>query len=236
MHRGFEPESALPQVSRLPQRVEPESPHPEVSRLPQRVEPESPRAEVSRLPQRVEPESPLAEVPRLPYRSGGQVQYGSAASALAAARPEEATLPASSGPAVQDPLQASAPVSTLRSETEAAFPACPGHFLSRARALGASAAGPPESRILRAWRAGCWAREVLRGNYPTPSASVRLDIPSRVYPVLGGPGVQPAVYRAYRDVARVLGPLSSSRGVFHGFPSETEAEVYVVAAGLQWPL
>ena len=30
----------------------------------------------------------------------------------------------------------------------------------------------------RAWRAGCWAGEVLRGNFPSLWASVKLDLPS----------------------------------------------------------
>ena len=198
------------------------------------AEPESPQPV---LPDRSEPESPhLHFAPRPLNRPQDKPPHSATASVPQGVSRAEVRASSSSGPAVQDPLLASAPPGSSRSVTEAGFPECPAYFLSRARSLGACSTGPPESRILRAWRAGCWAREVLQGNFPTPSASARLDIPSRVYPVLGGPGVQPAFYRAYRDVARALGPLSSSGAVFHGFPSETEAEVYVVAAGLQWPL
>ena len=64
----------------------------------------------------------------------------------------------------------------------------------------------------------------------------RLDLPSRVYPVLGGPQARPALFRSYRDLARTFGPLGSHQAVFHGFPSETEAEIYAIAAQVPWPL
>ena len=143
--------------------------------------------------------------------------------------------PSFQSPAVQVPLQASATASPSRSQVEAAFPACPGDLLQRASALSGAANLSARDRIERAWRAGLWAREVLQGNFATPSSSVRLSLASRVYIVLGGAGTSPGVYRAFRDLTRDLGPIARSSAVFHGFPSDTEGEAYCRAAGVPWP-
>ena len=94
----------------------------------------------------------------------------------------------------------------------------------------------PARRLERAWRAGQWARLVLAGHYASPLPSENLRLASRYYPVLGGGGAQPCLYTSFRACQAVLGPISGSSAVFHGFPSELEAKVYVDAAGFAWPL
>ena len=204
-------------------------PYPLQASGPQRVEPETPRPALastsvaaSSSSARVEPEPP-----HTPVR--GSLRLSAAPTA------SPAPSSTSSGPAVQDHLLASAHASLSRSSVEAAFPPCPPAWLARASALSDTENLSARGRIERAWRAGLWAREVLRGNFPTPSASQRLALASRVYVVLGGGGARPGVYRSYRDVARAIGPLSSSQAVFHGFPSDTEAEIYCRGADQPWP-
>ena len=139
-------------------------------------------------------------------------------------------------PVTQDHLPA--PVATApatRQEAELRFPPCPAAWLDRAVNLGESNLSPVR-RIERAWRAGQWARLVLLGNYASPLPSENLRLASRYYPVLGGGGAQPCLYTSFRACQAVLGPISGSSAVFHGFPSELEAKVYVDAAGLAWPL
>ncbi|CAE7423072.1 unnamed protein product [Symbiodinium sp. CCMP2592] len=140
-------------------------------------------------------------------------------------------------PASQVPLQGrSAPVpQRSRRDVERDFPECPPAWLSQASSLG-TANLTPRSRILRAWRAGCWARRVLAGEYAAPLPSEPLQLASRFYPVVGGGSTQPALYTSYRAFAAALGPLTSSPSVSHAFPSELESKVYVDAAGLAWPL
>ena len=88
--------------------------------------------------------------------------------------------------------------------------------------------------MLRAWRAGHWARLVLQGQYATPLPSENLRLASRFYVVVGGGDLRPALYRGFREYNSAVGLLASSPSVSHGFPSELEARVYVDAAGLAW--
>ena len=174
------------------------------------------------LPQRVEPESP-------------RLQSSPTGVPVSDREPSAQPSASSQSPAAQVPLQASATFAPTRSEVEAAFPACPADLLLQASALSGAANISASERIRRAWRAGLWAREVLQGNFPTPSASARLSLPSRVYVVLGGGTASPGVYRAFRDLTRALGPIAQSTAVFHGFPSDTEGVAYCRGAGLPWP-
>ncbi|CAE7306808.1 unnamed protein product [Symbiodinium necroappetens] len=68
-------------------------------------------------------------------------------------------------------------------EVEQSFPPCPTSWVDRAASLG-SANLSPRSRVLRAWRAGQWARRVLQGQYATPLPSENLRLASRFYVVV----------------------------------------------------
>ena len=173
----------------------------------------------------VEPETP-SPAAQLPLPSGRAVPTPRPASASAS----------SSVPASQVPLQAFVPeLPRTRAELSRQFPQCPASILQRASSLTGAASLSATDRILRAWAAGLWARQVLHGHVGTPLPSERLSLPSRVYCVLGGGGARPAVYRTFRDYSATLGPLNQSASVSHGFPSETEAQTYTEAAGLEWP-
>ena len=151
------------------------------------------------------------------------------------ATPASSSVPAAS----QVPLPAERPSASrtfTRHELEQSLPGCPQHWLNRAGSLRASGALSGRDRITRAWKAGAWAKLVLAGTVGTPAPSAALPLASRFYCVLGGGGVQPALYSSYRVYREALGPLEQSPAVSHGFPSELECQVYVSAAGLQWPL
>ena len=179
-------------------------------------------------PQRaeVEPEtpSPVSQRPLPPSRTLSSP--GTASSSAYSA----------SVPASQVPLPASGPeLPRTRTDLARQFPPCPASVLRRATALQGGANISAQDRILRAWTAGLWAREVLDGHVGTPVPSERISLPSRVYCVLGGGSARPAVYRTFRDYSAALGPLHLSASVSHGFPSEAEAQTYTEAAGLSWP-
>ena len=80
-----------------------------------------------------------------------------------------------------------------------------------------------EQRALRAWTAGCWAREILEGRATTPDASEPLGLSNRYYCVLRAEGCTcPLVVNSFQEYRSLTGDLSSSSSVSHAFPSESE--------------
>ena len=70
---------------------------------------------------------------------------------------------------------------------------------------------------------------------PTPNRSEPISHRSRFYVVLrGGRGDLPACFSSSQAYWACVGRLSDET-VTHGFPSETEARIYVEAAGLDYP-
>lgn len=121
-----------------------------------------------------------------------------------------------------------------RDEVLATFGTVPTSVLDQARRLGGGFESP-EFRVRRAWLAGCWARAVLQGRVPTPNRSEPISHRSRFYVVLrGGRGELPACFSSSQAYWACVGRLSDET-VTHGFPSETEARIYVEAAGLEYP-
>ena len=130
----------------------------------------------------------------------------------------------------------SAPV--VRTETRAeileSFAPCPASWISLASRLG----GSQESairRIKRAWLAGLWAKAVLQDRAKTPNRSEPIDFKSRFYVVLRSdlPG-SPAIYQSSGSYWRAVGgSFEGSSSLSHSFPSETEARVYLDAAGFE---
>ena len=86
----------------------------------------------------------------------------------------------------------------------------PLHLLDTGRNLS----GDGRARISRAWRAGCWAREVLEG---------RLNYPNST------PALSPPLRNRFYCIAR------DGDSITHGFASEQEARAYFAATGLPYP-
>ncbi len=121
-----------------------------------------------------------------------------------------------------------------RAEILESFGTIPISVLELARRLGGGFESP-DFRVRRAWLAGCWARAVLQGRIHTPSRSDPISHRSRIYVVLrGGRGVLPACFSSSQAYWACVGRLSDET-VTHSFPSETEAKIYVEAAGFEYP-
>jgi len=97
---------------------------------------------------------------------------------------------------------------------------------------GATLSG--SARIDRAWVAGCWARAVRDKRVHSPNRTPPLDLRSRFYAVARANSVVgPVIFRSSASYWRALGTLEGSNSISQSFPSETEAKVYLLAAGFE---
>ena len=133
---------------------------------------------------------------------------------------------------------ASSAVSSRSVETRdsilASFPACPGHLLALAtRRLG----GPrpySEGRARRAWIAGNWAKAVLAGRVASPNRTQTIDLANRFWVVVRSSRCRvPRIFTTSAAYFQAVGNLEEGNSVSQAFPSETEAKIYLEAAGLQ---
>ena len=121
-----------------------------------------------------------------------------------------------------------------REQIQQSFPEVPEDLLRLASRLSGSKASA-ESRIRRAWRAGCWAGAVLAGRCATPCRSEQLDVRPRVYVVLRASSLSsPAAFSSSASYFRAVGSFEES-SLSHSFPSETEARAYCRAARVDFP-
>ena len=120
-----------------------------------------------------------------------------------------------------------------RAEIEASFEACPRRLLdSSARLSGSSLSG--EERIKRAWKAGQWAKAVEVGRIRSPNRTPQLDLRPRFFAVVRARGVtSPVLCRSSGTYWGVVGGLSTSSSISHGFPSELESKIYFAGAGIK---
>lgn len=89
-------------------------------------------------------------------------------------------------------------------------------------------------RAQRAWEAGLWARAIADGRVPTPRATPKINLQSRVYVVLRAPGLaSPTRVASYSDYRRILPEFEDS--ISHAFASLAEARVYCAAFGTSLP-
>ena len=137
--------------------------------------------------------------------------------------------------------EASTSNQTVRLETrdqiESTFPVLPADAKDLARHLS-GAVSLAESRVARAWKAGCWAAAVLADRIPTPNRSEPIELKPRIYVVLRAEGLaSPACFSSSRSYFRAVGSFQgqTTSSVSHSFPSETEARIYCRAAGVPFP-
>eukprot|EP00435_Cladocopium_sp_Y103_P021640 s1714_g5.t1 len=118
-----------------------------------------------------------------------------------------------------------------RDQILASFAACPPRLLALGNKLfGANLSG--RDRADRAWVAGQWARAVLDSRVHSPNRTPPLDLRSRFYAVARADSVDcPVVFRSSSSYWRAIGSLEGSSSVSQSFPSESEARIYLLAAG-----
>lgn len=122
-----------------------------------------------------------------------------------------------------------------RASIEASFAACPAHILALASQLSSSKLSPSE-RVQRAWKAGKWAEATRRGRVSSPNRTPTIDLQNRCYVVLSSPDHKtPKVYYSSRAFFSAVGELEKSSAICHGFPTQTEAKIYLAAAGEEFP-
>eukprot|EP00435_Cladocopium_sp_Y103_P053975 s1300_g17.t1 len=130
--------------------------------------------------------------------------------------------------------QASSVGSETRASIEGSFPACPQSWIVAAntRLRGSSLSATDRAR--RAWLAGCWARAVLDRRVGTGNKTPTIDLRNGFWVVLRCDNCQvPRIFTSSAAYFRAIGTLEGSDTVSQAFPSETEARIYLSAAGLE---
>ena len=90
-------------------------------------------------------------------------------------------------------------------------------------------------RAVRAWEAGHWAKFCIEGRVSKPRPTVPVDLPNAIYVVLQAEGIlEPAIATKASDY-RALVKDFTGPSVSHGFPSQAEARVYCLGAGVEYP-
>eukprot|EP00435_Cladocopium_sp_Y103_P051137 s652_g15.t1 len=126
--------------------------------------------------------------------------------------------------------------SETRSSILASFPKLPDRLLGLAEANLSSAKLSAKLRAERAWVAGQWARAVIGGRVSSPNRSETIELGNRFWCVVKCASCEvPQVFTTSAAYFRAIGSLSGSDTVSHAFPSETEARIYVEAAGFEFP-
>ena len=126
--------------------------------------------------------------------------------------------------------QAAGSRSTTRPTSLLAHHPCPAHLLDLASKLSAASVLTPEERVRRAWLAGLHAKSALEGTVPPALGVAPIDLPYKFFAVVRGVGVdEPKIFRSPKDFEKAAGPLAGPRAIGQGFPSETEARVYLEA-------
>eukprot|EP00435_Cladocopium_sp_Y103_P010416 s233_g2.t1 len=116
-------------------------------------------------------------------------------------------------------------------------PPCPSSLLALANKLSAASILSPKERVLRAWQLGISARRQIEGQPGVEEPVISIDLPNNFFAVVRCSSFEGAkIIRSAGEFKRILGSRSTPSAVGHGFPSETEARVYLVASGQDCPV
>ena len=114
----------------------------------------------------------------------------------------------------------------------ATFRPCPDYLLEgSSKLVGSKLCGA--DRVRRAFLAGQWAKAVRDKRVPSPNRTPPIELKNRYYVVLsGGVGLEhPTVFNSSASYWAAIGnTLAESSAISHGFPSQTEARVYLAGA------
>ena len=90
-------------------------------------------------------------------------------------------------------------------------------------------------RAARAWESGWWARFVLEGRVAKPRPSTPIDVPNQFYIILRAEGHScPILCNKAADYRYIVGDFTNPT-LSHGFPSQAEAKIYCLGAGVSYP-
>ena len=118
-------------------------------------------------------------------------------------------------------------------DVEKSIPPLPDHCVDLCGRLGGTIEDV-KSRATRAWIAGCWAKATLEGKIPKPRPTPKIALQATTYIILKGPGAQrPTRVSSAAEYFKLLPRFENS--VSHSFPSQAEARVYCLAAGISFP-
>ena len=130
------------------------------------------------------------------------------------------------------PFASPVSASETRASIEASFPDYPVSCLRLASRLQwESSQYSREDRIRRAWKAGNWAGATIRGRVQSPNRTPTIDLGNRSYVVPRTPDIDsPQIFSTSAQFHRAVGDLAGTDTVCHGFPTKTEAEVYIAGS------
>ena len=90
-------------------------------------------------------------------------------------------------------------------------------------------------RAKRAWECGWWARFCLEERISKPRPSVPVDLANSIYVVLKAERIEAPVVVYKSADYRALVQDFKGPSLSHGFPSQAEAKVYCLGAGIEFP-
>ena len=140
------------------------------------------------------------------------------------------------GPAASGASQGYASSGETRDSILSGFTACPQRLIAQAEANLSRSRISPDRRAERAWLAGSWAKAVLDGRVSSPNRTETIELGNRFWVVLRcSRCTTPRVFTTSAAFFAAVGALAGSDSVTHAFPSETEARIYLEAAGFEFP-
>ena len=138
--------------------------------------------------------------------------------------------------ATTTPIQTPGPRLETRDVIERSFDPCPDYLLSLGNRLGGCISWTSQGRILRAWKAGQWAKAVLDRRSSSPNRTPPIDLKARIYVILRCENLaEPVCYQSSSSYWRAIGSLERSSSISHSWPSEAEARTYCSGAGIAFP-
>eukprot|EP00438_Fugacium_kawagutii_P010126 Skav208967 [mRNA] locus=scaffold1134:67924:68523:+ [translate_table: standard] len=131
-------------------------------------------------------------------------------------------------------ISASTTSSETRRSIQASFLPCPQHWVVSAGAAlrSQSTRFTGGDRARRAWLAGQWAKAVLDGRVSSPNSTEAIELGNRFWCVVRCAHCPtPRIFTSSSAFFGAVRPLEGSDTISHAFPSETEAHIYLEAAG-----
>ena len=114
------------------------------------------------------------------------------------------------------------------------IPALPDFAASLCGRLSGGALSP-RARAERAWESGWWARFALGGRIGKPRPSKPINLSNSCWIVLRAAGYQcPLLVTRASDYRSIVKNFDSP-SISHGFPSQSEAKVFCLGAGVEYP-